>query len=95
MVEAQLTGKEPARIGNAHRDFAPHGIYPAKGDDQWVAIVCRNDDDFQALCDVTKRPELARDARFKTMALRKQNETAQIATPDRAHSYGCQGAEPF
>jgi crotonobetainyl-CoA:carnitine CoA-transferase CaiB-like acyl-CoA transferase len=29
--------------------MAPHGIYPCAGDDQWVAIACRSDADWQAL----------------------------------------------
>ncbi len=29
--------------------MAPHGIYPAAGEDHWVAIVCRHDDDWRKL----------------------------------------------
>jgi benzylsuccinate CoA-transferase BbsF subunit len=29
--------------------MAPHGIYPARGDDEWVAIACRNDAEWAAL----------------------------------------------
>jgi benzylsuccinate CoA-transferase BbsF subunit len=29
--------------------MVPHGIYPAEGADNWVAIACRRDDDWQAL----------------------------------------------
>jgi crotonobetainyl-CoA:carnitine CoA-transferase CaiB-like acyl-CoA transferase len=29
--------------------MAPHGIYPAQGDDRWVAIACRDDADWSAL----------------------------------------------
>jgi len=29
--------------------MAPHGIYPCAGDDQWLAIACRNDADWRAL----------------------------------------------
>jgi crotonobetainyl-CoA:carnitine CoA-transferase CaiB-like acyl-CoA transferase len=29
--------------------MAPHGIYPAQGDDEWVAVVCRHDADWQQL----------------------------------------------
>jgi crotonobetainyl-CoA:carnitine CoA-transferase CaiB-like acyl-CoA transferase len=30
-------------------EMAPHGIYPALGDDRWVAVACRDDDDWKAL----------------------------------------------
>jgi crotonobetainyl-CoA:carnitine CoA-transferase CaiB-like acyl-CoA transferase len=29
--------------------MAPHGIYPARGDDRWLAIACRDDRDWRAL----------------------------------------------
>ena len=29
--------------------WRPHGIYPAEGDDNWVAIACRDDDDWKRL----------------------------------------------
>ncbi len=29
--------------------MAPHGIYPCMGNDQWIAIACRNDADWRAL----------------------------------------------
>ena len=31
--------------------MAPHGIYPCKGDDEWVSIACRNESEWQALRD--------------------------------------------
>ncbi len=27
--------------------MVPHGIYPAAGDDEWIAIACRSDSDWQ------------------------------------------------
>ncbi|WP_299577237.1 CoA transferase [uncultured Williamsia sp.] len=33
-------------------EMAPHGIYPIAGDDRWIAIACRDDDDFTALASV-------------------------------------------
>jgi len=32
--------------------MAPHGIYPARGEDAWVAISCRDDADWRALREV-------------------------------------------
>ena len=34
--------------------MAPHGIYPAQGEDAWVAIACRDDADWKALCKVVE-----------------------------------------
>jgi benzylsuccinate CoA-transferase BbsF subunit len=29
--------------------MAPHGIYPTRHEDEWIAIACRHDDDWRAL----------------------------------------------
>ncbi|MDA0790554.1 MAG: CoA transferase [Proteobacteria bacterium] len=39
-IETQLTGKPPAVTGNQNRSFAPQGVYPCAGDNQWLAIAC-------------------------------------------------------
>src|SRR5262249_12263686 len=59
----------------ANRDLyhAPHGVYPAAGDDRWVAIACRSEDDWRALCSVMGAPQLAADPRFNTFAARQAN----------------------
>lgn len=36
--------------------MAPHGIYPAKGEDAWVAIACRDARDWTALAKVVDEP---------------------------------------
>ena len=74
-AQAQLTGEEPARIGNRDPQMAPHGVFPCAGEDEWVAIACASDEEWQALArciDV----RLIDDARFTTLSLRKQNEAA-------------------
>ena len=76
LLDCSANGRTQIRAGNSDPEFAPHGIYPASGEDQWVAIVCKTDDDFRALCDMIKRPELARDERFKTSSDRRKNASA-------------------
>ncbi len=53
LVETQLGG-EVARIGNRHPRMAPHGVYPCAGDDAWIAVACRDDADWRALCAVVE-----------------------------------------
>jgi crotonobetainyl-CoA:carnitine CoA-transferase CaiB-like acyl-CoA transferase len=38
------------RIGNRHRTFAPHGVYPAAGDDDWIAVAVTTDAAWRSLC---------------------------------------------
>ncbi len=37
------------RAGNRSAWYSPHGVYPAAGEDDWVAIACRDDADRLAL----------------------------------------------
>jgi len=35
-----------------HQAMAPHGIYPCQGEDEWIAIACRTDDDWERLTEL-------------------------------------------
>jgi crotonobetainyl-CoA:carnitine CoA-transferase CaiB-like acyl-CoA transferase len=41
---------------NQSPQMAPHGIYPCLGEDQWVAVACRHDEDWRALATVIGEP---------------------------------------
>ncbi len=45
-------GGEPRRMGNDHPRMAPHGVYPALGEDQWVSIAVASDAEWQALAQI-------------------------------------------
>jgi crotonobetainyl-CoA:carnitine CoA-transferase CaiB-like acyl-CoA transferase len=65
----------PAPTGNRHPSMAPHNVYrTAGGEDEWVAISCRDDADFEALCRVMGRPELVDDPRFAGVVERYRNQ---------------------
>jgi crotonobetainyl-CoA:carnitine CoA-transferase CaiB-like acyl-CoA transferase len=49
LIEHQLGGSVE-RIGNRHPQMAPCGVYRAAGEDAWIAIACRDDTDWRALC---------------------------------------------
>ncbi len=38
ILEQSVSGRPPPRTGNRSLSCAPHGVYPALGDDQWVVI---------------------------------------------------------
>lgn len=61
-----------AKPGNRSLDYAPHGIYPARGTDQWIAIAARNDAEWAKIAEMAG----LEDARFATLAGRKANEDA-------------------
>jgi crotonobetainyl-CoA:carnitine CoA-transferase CaiB-like acyl-CoA transferase len=74
VVGYTMTGRVPGPIGNRHVSMAPHGAYPAAGDDEWVTIAVRSDAEFAALCGVIGRPELARDGRYADVVSRYRNQ---------------------
>lgn len=52
-----LRGEEPVHSNrSAWPPMAPHGIYPCAGNDQWLAIACRDDGDWQAFGGVVHEP---------------------------------------
>ena len=59
VVAHSRTGERPARAGNSHPDHAPYGVYPAAGDDEWIAVCVTSDAEWRALCDLMDAPALA------------------------------------
>jgi crotonobetainyl-CoA:carnitine CoA-transferase CaiB-like acyl-CoA transferase len=51
-IDAHLNGSDPQPIGNRHPGAAPHGVYPARGDDKWVAIAVMDNRDWSRLCEL-------------------------------------------
>jgi len=64
-VEHSLTGETPPRIGNTDPSMAPHGAYRCRGQERWVSIVVRHDDDWRRLRQALGDPEWATDPRFQ------------------------------
>ncbi len=83
LVDHQVNGTVPRRMGNAHPSMAPHGIYPALGDDRWIAIACEDDAQWEALRGVRGSPSGFDDPSFATAAGRlgrREELDARIAT---------------
>ncbi len=59
LCEFQVRGEPPARRGNRHPHMAPHGIYPAAGKEQWIAIAVGSDAEWRALVEAMGKPEWA------------------------------------
>lgn len=64
VLKAQIEGRQPPTAGNAHPIMSPHGFFPAAGEDRWLSIAVRNDDDWAALCGVAEGAPFTTDARF-------------------------------
>ena len=51
LFEHSMNGLNPPPQGNSHKYHAPYGVYPCRGDDQWIAIDVGTDAEFVSLCD--------------------------------------------
>jgi len=73
ILELELRGTVPEARGNRLEGWAPHGIYPARGPDRWVAISVEDEDMWRALCSVPGLGHLADDERFGSLAERERH----------------------
>ena len=55
---------------------APHGVYPASGEDRWVAIAVFSDEEWSRLADAMGRPAWTADERFASQRSRWENQDA-------------------
>jgi benzylsuccinate CoA-transferase BbsF subunit len=79
LLDFTVNGRPMRRPGSPdsnHSEFppmAPHGVYPATGDDNWVAIACRDDRDWKSLAGVVNA-EWAREPRWGSGAARLEGQ---------------------
>jgi len=71
IVEYELTGDEPVRIGNRDEFMAPSGVYRCAGEDAWVALAIGGTEEWRALATAIGHPELAEDVELSTLAGRR------------------------
>ena len=78
LIAAQIDGQPPT-LGNAHPEYAPHGIYPARTADAveaWLSIAAANDRQWAALCHIAGSASFSRDPRFATASARQHHRDA-------------------
>lgn len=74
LLDYQMNGEIPDPQGNRDDAYAPHGVYHCAGEDRWVAIAVTTDAEWQALCQVIERPDLAADPRLSHTEGRRQHQ---------------------
>ncbi|MFC1943518.1 CaiB/BaiF CoA transferase family protein [Chloroflexota bacterium] len=74
LLDYAVNGRIAGRIGNHDPYMCPHNAYPCRGDDRWVVIAVKTDEEWQALCRVIGEPEWSQDPKFSTLLNRKDNE---------------------
>lgn len=71
ILDWSANGRPSRRTGNAacDADAAPHGAYRCAGDDRWLAVTCRTDQEWEALASAIGLPAGDR-RRFATLTAR-------------------------
>lgn len=72
-----ISGKEPARFGNAHPTVVPYQLFTCS-DGIAVAIAIGTDPQFWRFCKLVGRPEMAEDPRYKRNRGRVENRPELI-----------------
>ena len=80
LLDFAFNGRRTRRMGNRHESMSPHGCYPCRGNDRWIALSVRDDADWQGLCLALGNPGLASDPRFSDPVVRhgSQDELDKI-----------------
>ncbi len=76
LLDRAVNGRQQNRVGNRDPGAVPHGVYPCKGEDRWIAIACLSDEEWQALRDVIARTgnDTIEQERFSDFLSRKRCE---------------------
>jgi benzylsuccinate CoA-transferase BbsF subunit len=88
IVRHGARGEVMRRDGNRCEFAAPHGIYPCRGEERWIAIAVFSDAEWRLLRRLLGNPLFGQDPRFATQAGRKQHEDeldAFLAAATREH----------
>lgn len=73
LLEYQMTGRVPARVGNRGEWAAPQGCYACAGDDRWAVISVGDDIEFERMAQAMDHPEWVRDESFATVLARHEH----------------------
>ena len=73
VMDHSMNGPVQRLAGNRDDRMAPHGNFPCDGDDSWVAIAVRSDEEWQRLCGIMGKAESATDQRFADLEGRLGN----------------------
>ena len=76
ILDFEANGRIAEANGNRDDQYSPNGVFRTRGEDRWVAITARSDEEWRRLASLIGGSVLADDPRFATLAARKANEDA-------------------
>jgi benzylsuccinate CoA-transferase BbsF subunit len=68
LLKSAVDGKIPHRLGNRSERFAPQGVYPCAGTDNWCALIAETDEQWTALANLIGQPGWTAVPRFASAA---------------------------
>ena len=91
LIEYGVTGVSPERRGNGSPIDAPHGVYPGKGRERWIAIVVTSDIEWRALHELlpnAMRKRFSTNAPAQERLARQEELDAALAAWTAGHDPG-------
>ncbi len=70
------TGRQPPRAGNSHPMHSPYGVYPAMGEDEWVAICAVSDAEWIRLSKLLAEDGISPDPALEVESNRRRDTQA-------------------
>ncbi|GAC1317691.1 MAG: CoA transferase [Chloroflexota bacterium] len=95
VLDYTVRGHVPERMGNRSLRAAPHGVFPVRGDDAWIAIACETDTHWQALVSAMGSPCWATSPDYGSLAARLarqdqlENSLAEWTRPQDGRALQC------
>ncbi|MBI4563006.1 MAG: CoA transferase, partial [Candidatus Rokubacteria bacterium] len=74
LMDYFMNGSAWETQGASHATLAPHGIYPCRGEDEWVALACQTDAEWGRLCRVMGDPAWCREPRLRDLPGRRESQ---------------------
>ncbi len=59
MLDEEINGRTAGRYGNADPVMCPHAVYPATGEERWIAVACETQAQWEALASVVGMDDLS------------------------------------
>lgn len=74
LMDYSMNGRIQRPRGNRDPVMAPHGFYSCKGEDQWVSIAVKTEEEWHGFCKALGNPTWTLDQRFADSFHRLQNQ---------------------
>jgi benzylsuccinate CoA-transferase BbsF subunit len=74
LMDYQMNGRAAGPRGNRHPYLAPHNNYPCAGEDQWVSIAVKTNEEWRGFCQAMGNPAWSLDEKFGSTSARLDHQ---------------------